>query len=60
MENRKIAGISLFVLALVGVGFVVWKMSKSNQYQSGDPQKNNRKIIVEHNFLSNLWNRDSS
>lgn len=58
MGNKKIVGFSLFLLAFVGVGFVVWKIKKSKDYESGDPQKNNRKIIVEHNFLSNLWNKD--
>jgi hypothetical protein len=47
MDKKKILKISLVIAFLGGVAFGTYKWIQHLRTQSGDPQKNNRRIIVK-------------
>jgi hypothetical protein len=57
MEKKKIIGISFLALAFIGLTYGGYRWYQYLRTKSGDPQKNNRKIVIKRNFLD-LWKTD--
>jgi hypothetical protein len=48
MDTKKILKVSLLVVILAGASFVGYKLYRAWKTSSGDPVKNNRRIIVKN------------
>jgi hypothetical protein len=46
MKNKKIIWVGVGLLALVGLGVLGYKLFGRSGTKSNDPEKNNRKIIL--------------
>jgi hypothetical protein len=48
METKKVLKISLLVIILAGASFGGYKLYRTWKTSSGDPKKNNRRIVVKN------------
>lgn len=46
MDKSKLTKVVIGLLAIGGLGFLVYKLTKGASTKSQDPDKNNRKIII--------------
>lgn len=48
METKKVLKISFLVLLLAGASYGGYKLYRNWRTSSGDPQKNNRRIVIKN------------
>lgn len=46
MDKKKLAWVTVSLLAVAGLGYVAYTFYKKSRTSSQDPDKNNRKILI--------------